>query len=500
MASSSQVERHACEDHGRTGPMARPRVVVVGAGVSGCACAAVLAGRGADVTVLNSVLDAVGLPGYGPDLVGGSGGWAEIGATMEALPSVLRRAWLDAASVPEDGAPLLTVDRRAVSIETKRALERIPGLWFRQGLVTDIRMVPIESRFAYDLARARVEVETVFGEVIEADAVVLAVGLALGGHVTVGSTVLPGGRYGEVPADGLRQALEAMGVTFREATLEVGARFSGSTPTLKEALTDPRCGRVACATRPAREVLAAPRGKWAAGGLPGLEDARQALLGWRRSGEGDGRADVETGLDTESNSKWPESYPPAAHRTESLRAAEIVLDEAGSGVVVPLLSPDGSATAEFHLSPDGARIAGLEGKGVIEGSGERSSGGSRKGPGVATRGLASAMGVPASRRAHTVRACVVASLDTDGRLALDSHGEPRIWVVGRAAGAAGYLQSLRSGAVVAERVAADLTGPGRLRRRAAGPAGDAPGLTRRSDDPAPRPDACGSRESDGKII
>ncbi len=212
MFACPQVERGA-RVHGEAGG-ASPSVVVVGAGVSGCACAAVLACKGVRVTVLNSVLDAVGLPGYGPELVVGSGGWAEIGETMAALPAALRGAWLDAASVPDDGAPLLTVDRRAVSIETKRALERIPGLQFRQGLVTDLRVLPAESERSGDPGHGRVAVETVFGEVIEADAVVLAVGLGLGGHVTVGADVLPGGRYGEIPADGLRKALEAMGVSF----------------------------------------------------------------------------------------------------------------------------------------------------------------------------------------------------------------------------------------------------------------------------------------------
>jgi hypothetical protein len=39
----------------------------------------------------------------------------------------------------KDGSPLLLVDRRAVSLETKKALESMAGIAFRQGLVVDIR-------------------------------------------------------------------------------------------------------------------------------------------------------------------------------------------------------------------------------------------------------------------------------------------------------------------------------------------------------------------------
>jgi hypothetical protein len=43
-----------------------------------------------------------------------------------------------------------------------------------------------------------------------------------------------------------------------------------------------------------------------------------------------------------------------------------------------------------------------------------------------------------------------------GRLTLGSCAEPWIWATGRAAGAADYVESLRSGARVAEEVAAEL--------------------------------------------
>lgn len=418
-----------------------PRVIVVGAGVSGCACAAALACQGARVTVLNSALDAVGLPGYGPELEAGADGWAEIGRTIAALPAALREAWLNAASVSEDGAPFLTVDRRAVSIETKRALERIPRLQFRQGLVVDVRVMPAESEWSGGPGQGRVAVETVFGEVIEADAVVLAVGLGLGGSVTVGADVLPGGRYGEIPADGLRKALAAMGVTFREVTMEVGTRFSSRGAALAEALVASRGGCVARATVAARRIKLESGGKWPVGRWSELERARQALQREAtrdESDESDGGDGSEGSSDTGARpgGLWPEGYPPAAHWTEGLRTDRIVLHETGSGAPVPLLFPDGIATAESYLCPEGAAAAGLEMEGM---------------------GLSAvAMDAPASRLGHVVRALVVANLAPGGRLTLDSLGESWIWAAGRVGGAAGYLESLRSGVRVAEEIAGEL--------------------------------------------
>ena len=185
------------------------------------------------MTLLNSAMDRVGLPGYGPEIVAGPNGWLEIGETMALLPRALRQAWLTSAAVPASGIPVLIVDRRAVSIETKRALERIPRLEFRQGLVTDLRiecgrqhdqdprsdLEPGGSRAADVEWTGRAEVETVFGEVFEADAVILSVGLGLGGRISAGADLLRAGRYGETPADGLKRALEALGASFTEVSL-----------------------------------------------------------------------------------------------------------------------------------------------------------------------------------------------------------------------------------------------------------------------------------------
>ncbi len=168
-------------------------------------------------------------------------GWERIAGVVAAMPPALRDAWLDSSVASDTGAPFFCVDRRVLSIETKRALEGMPGLEFRQGLATGLRTgseaehlsgggagccsKDDDGRSAL-LERARVVVETAFGDDIEADAVVLAVGLSLGGRVETGDHALPEERGGDVFADGLRASLERLGVSFREATVRVGPRFS----------------------------------------------------------------------------------------------------------------------------------------------------------------------------------------------------------------------------------------------------------------------------------
>lgn len=188
------------------------RVVIVGAGVSGCACAVALAESGVAVTLVGSALDVVGLPGYGPDV------WITDRDSWALVPRRLRDVWERGAYEPDDGTPLLVIDRRAVSLETKQLLEGLGLVDLRQGLVVDVWPASDDRG---------VEVHTAFGDVVEGAACVLAVGLGLGGRVTEGGRRLAGARYGEVAADALYEALAARGIVFREVEREVGERSVG---------------------------------------------------------------------------------------------------------------------------------------------------------------------------------------------------------------------------------------------------------------------------------
>lgn len=476
--------------------------MVVGGGVSGCACAATLASAGVQVTVVSSALDSVGLPAYGPDVLGGSDGWEDMLSTLAALPPALRDVWLDAGMVvrpsdedvrfagiegPHTGASCglenlpawLNVDRRMVSVETKRALEKIPGLEFRQGLVRDVRLrEPAGGGSGVGPGDSRprppkwVAVETVFGEVLESEVLVIAVGLSMGGQVAVGDDRLPGGRYGEMPSGGMREALERFGVEFDEVTLEVGPRFSRDDESVRSLLSLPSVARspltprpdhdpggIAAATAAAAGPNAAGTNVWAAelapartllGGLLSgadegaaadrafLEAAGQSVVAARGSTMngaatlrlGEPRVAGEAGEAGEAGT-WPEDFPPAPHWERRLRMDRAVASPIGRGRWALCISPDGMATHEVYWgsAPEGGERPCGE-----------SLGGAQRARSVATR------------LQHSVQGLAVKTLGDDGRLMAQGLAIGPVWVSGRAGGATGYLESLASGVCVARSV------------------------------------------------
>lgn len=334
------------------------RVVVVGAGVSGCACAVALAEAGVAVTLVGSALDVIGLPGYGPDV------WITDPDWWARVPRCLSDVWERGAYTPDDGTPLLVIDRRAVSLETKRLLESLALVDLRQGLVVDV--VPGRDH-------PGVEVHTAFGDIVEGAACVLAVGLGLGGRVTEGERQLSGARYGEVAADALYEALGARGVRFREVEREVGER-------------------------------SVRRGS--AGVISGCVPAGSRVVPLLRAAV---PTPLETGLPGERLVLSPGPYDvdmPGVAVAEMCSSGRL-------GEPVAGMFPDGAATGEWYRSPGYEGCPDSRGQTV--------------------------------RLAHRVSGQVIVSADANGLL----EGHESTWVVGQAAGAGTYLDSLASGARVA---------------------------------------------------
>jgi hypothetical protein len=432
----------AAEDGG--GPHPDPDVIIVGAGVSGCACAAALASAGLKVTLMNSAMDRVGLPAYGPDLVGGDGGWSLPQDCLDSLPKPLRDVWLGAATAPAGGEPVLNIDRRRISIETKRILEQVPGLQFRQGFVTDLRLLEqgppaggvLEDQNMNERSKPagrsslhRAQVETIFGEVFEAEIVVVAVGLSLGGSVVSGAEATPGGRYGEPSSDGLRGALERLGAEFCETHLDVGARISR---------------RVAAEQGWISSASHTSSASWAssASSASYISDADS---GDERVIRGDALEEVLVpALNEYPSVVWSAEFPPAPHWQVDLRLDRMVLERRvgehmgsapthGSGATsLPALSPDGAATAEMYASPTGPFAE------------ESAATGEDAGP-------------IAGRMPLSVRAMTVAGLADAGRMQVGGEPAP-VWIVGRAAGAPDYASSLASGVRAASDIVSVLTG------------------------------------------
>ncbi len=462
---------------------APPTVIVVGAGVSGCACAAALASAGLHVTLMNSAMDRVGLPAYGPDLIGSGEGWRGAEEALRGLPLPLRSVWLQAATKPASGEAILNIDRRKISVETKRALEGIARLEFRQGFVTDVRLVgsgsgaerglpekaaarsdgglagrtpeqaaDVPERRVCGAPEQRVQVETIFGEVFEADAAVVAVGLSLGAPINAGTDAAHRGRYGEPASAGLCAALETLGAEFREVAMEVGPRASVRSARAQGWLADQGWsaaqGRVDDGVGGDHRAPRPPGSEAHSAYSDGSEVARnhEGLGGLDTSHEGLGElaspilseepllpAGSGSGLDC-----WPVDYPPAPHWQADLRVDRMVMmtgiSAQGEPARLPTLSPDGAATSEVYLAPGGL-FAG-EMAAVAHGD----------------------VGPIASRMPSTVIGLTVVGVSDTGRMVCGGEPGP-VWVVGRSAGAQDYAASLSSGVRAARDIARSLGWP-----------------------------------------
>ncbi|MCX8033378.1 MAG: FAD-dependent oxidoreductase [Thermoleophilia bacterium] len=425
------------------------RVLVVGAGISGCACAAKLAACGVPVTLVSSSLDVMGQPSFGAVVPVPAGDWRKVTQVLGELPAPLREVWLVSCLAPAvdeaDGfGDFFCIDGRMLSIETKRALEQMQGIQLRQGLVRDFR---IEGEAGL---RRLVVAETAFGEVLTAKALVLAVGLGLGGTVTVGTWMQPGGRYGETPGEGLRAALESLGVKVTDTEVAVGPRlsFQAGVRLLREEQSS--CSEGDKCDRVGRRVSLVPLGERL------VEGGALGPAKWQRAVQ------------------WPREYPRALHWDDEARRevaqALVVLGRNGvgrcsncesgyfdssnsqssnrKGEGAPMLTPDGIATGEWYADAEGLLEAKL------------------------AEGLESWCWQ--SRPGYTVSGGVVQGLTGAGRVVSGRGDLLPVWVTGRAAGACGYLESLSSGMQTAEEVAAqagrlglslDASDPGVMRGR-----------------------------------
>jgi hypothetical protein len=394
-------------------------VVIVGAGVSGCACGATLAAAGIDVTLVSSALDLVGLPSYGPGVWFGADCIERCMEALDELPPVLREVWVDACIVPEGGPSCVVVDRRRLSVETKRALEGFGGLKFRQGLVVELRAGRSREGLAGGSGKGAaaaqedlLELETAFGEVLPADVVVLAPGLGLGGRLVVGEQEMMGGRYGETPSDHLMESLSALGVEWVTVTELVGARFVAAKADVEgSALWVASPGEVGteCVESPdpipLRRVLSRVRE---------VERARR--------GEGRGPA-------YGAGAKWRSDLPPSPYFATvgvgaGFKCGMGTARVAAGGVWDAV--PDGLATGEAYVVPRASGEAEL----LLE--------------------------VTESRPAQSIRGLAIGNVDSRGRFVGRAVGESRVWVAGRAAGAGGYVESLRSGVKVGRCVMEEL--------------------------------------------
>jgi tRNA uridine 5-carboxymethylaminomethyl modification enzyme len=113
---------------------------------------------------------------------------------------------LNASRGPAVWALRAQTDKRQYARQMLQLLQHSPNLALREAMVTGL-----EVEGAADGGSRITGVRTYFGSVYAAPAVILTTGTFLGGQIWVGNQSMPAGRAGEQPAEGLTEALEALG-------------------------------------------------------------------------------------------------------------------------------------------------------------------------------------------------------------------------------------------------------------------------------------------------
>jgi tRNA uridine 5-carboxymethylaminomethyl modification enzyme len=206
-------------------------LIVVGGGHAGCEAALTAARLGIQTALFSLNLDriawqpcnpAVGGPAksqlvHEVDAMGGV-----IGRLADA--TALQKRILNASRGPAVWALRAQTDKRQYARQMLQLLQHTPNLALREAMVTGLEVdldgdAAAAPPAAGPIGRVR-GVRTYFGSVYAAEAVILTTGTFLGGRIWVGDRSMAAGRAGEQAAEGLTEALRALG--FRTDRLKTG--------------------------------------------------------------------------------------------------------------------------------------------------------------------------------------------------------------------------------------------------------------------------------------
>ncbi|WP_413295855.1 tRNA uridine-5-carboxymethylaminomethyl(34) synthesis enzyme MnmG [Synechococcus sp. MIT S9452] len=192
------------------------QLIVVGGGHAGCEAALTAARLGISTALFSLNLDRIAWQPCNP-AVGGPAK-SQLVHEVDALGGVigrladataLQKRVLNASRGPAVWALRAQTDKRQYARQMLQLLQHTPNLALREAMVTGLETSG--SAEGGDLWITGVR--TYFGSIYNAQAVVLTTGTFLGGRIWVGNQSMPAGRAGEQPAEGLTEALQALGFT-----------------------------------------------------------------------------------------------------------------------------------------------------------------------------------------------------------------------------------------------------------------------------------------------
>ena len=206
-------------------------LIVVGGGHAGCEAALTAARLGIRTALFSLNLDRIAWQPCNP-AVGGPAK-SQLVHEVDALGGVigrladataLQKRILNASRGPAVWALRAQTDKRQYARQMLQLLQHTPNLQLREAMVTGL---VVEGDFASggaDPAQSPLGrvlgVRTYFGSVYAAGTVILTTGTFLGGRIWVGDRSMAAGRAGEQAAEGLTEALAALG--FSTGRLKTG--------------------------------------------------------------------------------------------------------------------------------------------------------------------------------------------------------------------------------------------------------------------------------------